>query len=59
MMWKNLFLKNNCKEKNMNDLFNPKVVAVIGASANREKIGYALAFNLLNDKKERQIAARF
>lgn len=55
MMWKNLFLKNNCKEKNMNDLFNPKVVAVIGASANREKIGYALAFNLLNDKKERQI----
>ncbi|HRY36915.1 MAG TPA: acetate--CoA ligase family protein [Candidatus Magasanikbacteria bacterium] len=39
----------------MDNLFNPKGVVVIGASANKEKIGYALSFNLLADKNKRRI----
>lgn len=39
----------------MYNLFNPKGVVVIGASANKEKIGYALASNLVTDKKDRRI----
>lgn len=39
----------------MHNLFSPKGVVVIGASANKEKIGYALASNLLDGKKERRI----
>lgn len=39
----------------LNSLFNPKGVAVIGASGNKEKIGYALSFNLLSGKDKRRI----
>lgn len=39
----------------LENLFNPKGVAVIGASGNPQKIGYALASNLVTDKKDRRI----
>ncbi len=39
----------------LENLFNPKSVAVIGASGNPQKIGYALASNLLDGKNERRI----
>ncbi len=53
MKWINQLLKSNYKT--MDNLFNPKGVVVIGASANKEKIGYALSFNLLADKNKRRI----
>lgn len=39
----------------LENLFNPKAVAVIGAASNTEKIGYALSFNLLSNKDKRQV----
>jgi len=39
----------------LENLFNPKNVAVIGASGNPQKIGYALSYNLLSGKDKRGI----
>ncbi|MDO9509733.1 MAG: acetate--CoA ligase family protein [Candidatus Magasanikbacteria bacterium] len=39
----------------LENLFNPKSVAVIGASGNPQKIGYALSYNLLSGKDNRRI----
>ena len=36
---------------NLQKFFNPKSVAVIGASADKNKVGYALLFNLVNGAK--------
>lgn len=40
---------------NLNTLFNPRTVAVIGAADDPKKLGYALVFNLLKGKKKRKI----
>ena len=36
---------------NLNNLFNPNSIAVIGASSDKNKVGYALMANLLNGAK--------
>ncbi len=36
------------KKNNLNNFFNPKSIAVIGASAKKEKLGYAILKNILD-----------
>ena len=38
---------------NLNKLFNPRSVAVIGASDDKNKVGYTLMYNLLRGKKRK------
>ena len=37
--------------ENLNKFFDPKSVAVIGASSDKNKVGYSLVTNLINGKK--------
>jgi len=43
--------KNTKTQKNpLNNFFNPKSIAVVGASANKEKLGHSILKNILDYK---------
>ena len=35
--------------ENLNKIFNPKSIAVVGASEKKESVGYRLLYNLVNE----------